>query len=275
MMFIPGLLLLTTLVSARPHPLSGIDEASLEPILADRSDASTADATTSAADLADEADIWYSSNWAGAAILQPPSGSGTFSTVTGQFTIPQFSRPSGANASQEYGAFYWVGIGTSSILQTGVWARIPPSGEHQLLAWYEWFPQGSKLYAGDLDLAVGDKIEMTVQTAGPGSKGTTTVKNLSKNKSATKTLDAPANADPQDQTAEWIAEEYVIGGQGTIPFVDFGTVKMTGCSAKTTKGGKTYGPQDGRPVYLRRGGKVAAQGSIPGAGQVTVKYTGP
>ena len=168
-----------------------------------------------------------------------------------------------------------MGIGTASVLQTGIWARILPSGEHQLFAWYEWFPQGSTNYPTDLNLAVGDKIEMTVETAGPGSNGKTTVKNLSKNKSASKTLTPPKNADPGDQTAEWIAEEYVIGGEGTIPFVDFGSLSMTGCQAKTSKGSKTYGPQDGRPAYLRRGGKVAAEGSIPGNGEVVVKYTGP
>ena len=195
--------------------------------------------------------------------------------MTAQFTIPSFSRPSGANDSQQYGAFYWVGIGTASVLQTGIGARIPPSGEHQLFAWYEWFPQGSTNYPTDLNLAVGDKIEMTVETAGPGSNGKTTVKNLSKNKSASKTLTTPNNADPGDQTAEWIVEEYVIGGEGTIPFVDFGSLEMTGCQAKTSKGSKTYGPQDGRPVYLKRGGKVAAEGSIPGNGEVIVKYTGP
>ncbi|MCJ1327924.1 hypothetical protein MMC10_004599 [Thelotrema lepadinum] len=264
-------LLLTSVVSARPSPLSGPADVSVEPVQAKRSDSSTTDLTVRSSD----ANIWYTSNWAGAAILNPPSGSGTFSSVTAQFTIPSFSRPSGANDSQQYGAFYWVGIGTASVLQTGIGARIPPSGEHQLFAWYEWFPQGSTNYPTDLNLAVGDKIEMTVETAGPGSNGKTTVKNLSKNKSASKTLTTPNNADPGDQTAEWIVEEYVIGGEGTIPFVDFGSLEMTGCQAKTSKGSKTYGPQDGRPVYLKRGGKVAAEGSIPGNGEVIVKYTGP
>ena len=258
MEYILSIFLLTALVSARPSALP------------------TTDVTAGSGDSSTDASIWYNSNWAGAAILNAPSGSGTFSSVTGQFTIPSFTRPSGANNSQDYGAFYWVGIGTASVLQTGIWARIPASSsEHQLFAWYEWFPQGSKLYSDDLDLAVGDKIEMTVETAGPGSNGKTTVKNLTKNKSASKTLTIPSGANPNDQTAEWIVEEYVVGGQGTIPFVDFGTVQMTGCSAKTTKGSKTYEPQDGRPVYLKRGGKVAAEGSIPSAGKVTVKYTGP
>lgn len=50
-------------------------------------------------------EVTYSSNWAGAVIV------GTDITeVTGTFTIPTVSIPSGGSSREEYGAAAWVGI---------------------------------------------------------------------------------------------------------------------------------------------------------------------
>ena len=214
-----GLLLLTPFVSAFPFASSSSHNPLPDLTLSRRHPSDTTPDSSSSVDLP---------TWAGAGILSPPSGSGTFTSVTGTMTIPSFTRPANFNASKPHSAFYWVGIGTSSVLQTGFGTLITKAGDRQIFAWYEWFPHGSVKYAVVLELAVGDEIEMTVETDGVGSNGTTTVKNLSKGKSASMTLAPPANADPDDMTAEWIVEEYVIGGEGTIPFVDFGTVQSTG-----------------------------------------------
>lgn len=45
-------------------------------------------------------EVEYSSNWAGAVIEEPPSG--TFTAVSGKFTVPTPSVPSGSSGSGEY-----------------------------------------------------------------------------------------------------------------------------------------------------------------------------
>ena len=99
-------------------------------------------------------DIQYSENWSGAAITSPPSGQ-TFNAVSGKFTVPTPSAPSGVSATDgEYSASAWVGIDgntySTAILQTGVDFTVSTSGEVSYDAWYEWYPD----YAYDFDLTI-------------------------------------------------------------------------------------------------------------------------
>lgn len=98
--------------------------------------------------------ITYSENWSGAAITSPPSGQ-TFNAVSGRFTVPTPSAPSGVAATDgEYSASAWVGIDgntySTAILQTGVDFTVTTSGEVSYDAWYEWYPD----YAYDFDLTI-------------------------------------------------------------------------------------------------------------------------
>ena len=256
-------LLLATIAAAAPSRLSRrASPFSQPPQFVDGDFAAESNVTS------DSTNVVTTSNWAGGQIAQPPSG--TFTTVSGQFTIPKAKVPAGKPGNKEYSAAFWVGIGSSDILQTGIDSTILANGQHQVTAWYEWFPEGSGSLTG-LDLAVGDKMELSVHTAGTGSTGTVTIKNLSKNKSASKTLQPPSGQKPGDQTAEWIVEDYTVGN-GMIAFADWGSVEFTQCSAKTTTG-KTVGPKTGREIDIVQDNKTLAKASI-GAGTVTVKYTG-
>ncbi len=87
--------------------------------------------------------VEYSSNWAGAVLTAPPSGT-TFNAVSGQFTVPTPKLPS-SSASGTYAASVWVGIDgdtyQNSILQAGIDVTITKSGSKSTISydsWYEW-----------------------------------------------------------------------------------------------------------------------------------------
>ncbi len=87
--------------------------------------------------------IEYSSNWAGAVLTAPPAGT-TFNAVSGQFTVPTPSLPSGSS-SGTYAAAVWVGIDgdtyQNSILQAGIDVTVTKSGSRSTVSydsWYEW-----------------------------------------------------------------------------------------------------------------------------------------
>ena len=144
--------------------------------------------------------------WAGAVIEQPPTG--TFTKVSGQFVLPKAFIPPGGQQGKQYAAAFWVGIGSSPLLQAGVDSIVSPEGKHEYSAWYEWFPEPSETLGG-LDLAAGDKIEVVIETDSPTANGTMIVHNLTKNKKASKTLPSPSGQTPGDTTANWIVEDYV------------------------------------------------------------------
>jgi hypothetical protein len=62
-----------------------------------------------------------STNWAGAVFN---SAAGTYKSVTGTFTVPKPSKPSGGSSGTTYSASAWVGIDGdtcgNAILQTGL-----------------------------------------------------------------------------------------------------------------------------------------------------------
>lgn len=98
--------------------------------------------------------VTYSENWSGMAITSPPTGE-TFNAVSGKFTVPSPSAPSGVAATDgEYSASAWVGIDgntySTAILQTGVDFTVSTSGAVTYDAWYEWYPD----YAYDFDLTI-------------------------------------------------------------------------------------------------------------------------
>jgi hypothetical protein len=73
--------------------------------------------------------VQYSNNWAGAVLTAPPSGQ-TFNAVSGQFTVPTASAPSGESGT--YSTSIWVGIDGdtygNAILQSGIDVTVNPDG---------------------------------------------------------------------------------------------------------------------------------------------------
>src|SRR5205814_1904305 len=107
-----------------------------------------------------------SSNWSGYA-----ASGGTFTSVTGTWTVPQVSSASaGADAT-------WVGIGGMSsrdLIQAGTQATVTTNGGVRYEAWIEMLPQTSRTVA--LSVSAGDSVTVP-NTAKSGNGWAIALKN--------------------------------------------------------------------------------------------------
>ncbi|KAF7976446.1 hypothetical protein HWV62_6685 [Athelia sp. TMB] len=203
--------------------------------------------------------VQYSDNWAGAVFDSYPSG--TFTAVTGTFTVPTPSGSSGAASA-------WVGIDgdtcESAILQTGVDFTVT-DGFVSYDAWYEWYPDYAYDFSG-IDISAGDQITLTV-TASSEYTGTAVIENKSSGQTVTKHIVSLSSL--CEENAEWIVEDFE-EGSSLVPFADFGTVEFTGASATTTAG-KSIGPVGATTIDIQQDLITKTSVSI-GLNSVTVKY---
>jgi hypothetical protein len=95
--------------------------------------------TTEAGTTNGTAHVAYSSNWSGAVLESPPSGT-TFTSAHGRFTVPTPKHVGSGSATQSSSA--WVGIDGdtygAAILQSGIDFTVSSSGAVSYDAWYEW-----------------------------------------------------------------------------------------------------------------------------------------
>ncbi|KAE8377098.1 peptidase A4 family-domain-containing protein [Aspergillus bertholletiae] len=208
----------------------------------------------------------YSSNWAGAVLI----GSG-YTSVTGTFTVPNPSVPSGGSSSEQYCASAWVGIDgdtcSTAILQTGVDFCVDSSGP-SFDAWYEWYPDYAYDFSG-ISFSVGDSVKVTVD-ASSKSGGTATIENLSTGKTVSHSFSGES-ANPLCETnAEWILEDFS-SGSSLVPFANFGTVTFTDISV--TSGGSSSGASGATLIDIKQNGAVLTSSSASDS-EVTVQYVG-
>ncbi|EIW83425.1 hypothetical protein CONPUDRAFT_102200 [Coniophora puteana RWD-64-598 SS2] len=196
----------------------------------------------------------YSQNWAGAVWSKP---AGTFTAVTGTFTVPTASGSGSASA--------WVGIDGSScsnaILQTGV--DFNADGSYD--SWYEWFPAGAVDFDG-LTINSGDVIKLTV-TATSTTAGSAVIENTTSGQKVNQDLTSSSALCEQD--AEWIVEDFEENG-GLVPFANFGTVTFSDASATTSSG--AVSPSGATVIDIQQNGQTLTQTTISGS-DVTVKHT--
>ncbi|KAI1425614.1 peptidase A4 family-domain-containing protein [Xylaria sp. FL1777] len=204
-----------------------------------------------------------SSNWSGAAIVT--SG---VTEVSGTFTVPKPSAPSGGSSNSEYCGAAWVGIdgySNSALIQTGVlWCVQGSSYEYE--AWYEYLPAALIYYSG-YSVTSGSSVTVTV-TKTSTSGGTTTI--TSGGKSASHTFSGQSTK-LQGASAEWIVEDF-LSGNSLVPFANFGTVTFTGATAIIN--GATVSASSDSPVTIdlvSSSGSVLTGTSISGS-TVTVSY---
>jgi hypothetical protein len=214
--------------------------------------------------LSNETQVEYSSNWAGAVLI----GTG-YTSVTGEFTVPTPSLPTGASRNKQYCASAWVGIDgdtcSTAILQTGVDFCIQGSSV-SFDAWYEWYPDYAYDFS-DITISAGDSIRVTVD-ATTLTAGTASVENLTTGKTVTHTFTGGVDGDLCEYNAEWIVEDFESNGQ-LVPFADFGTVTFT--SAEATDDGKTVGPSGATIIDIKQGNSVLTDVSVTDD-SVTVSY---
>ncbi|KAI3316747.1 peptidase A4 family-domain-containing protein [Xylariaceae sp. AK1471] len=204
-----------------------------------------------------------SSNWSGAAIVT--SG---VTEVSGTFTVPKPSAPSGGSSRTEYCGAAWVGIdgySNSALIQTGVlWCVEGSSYEYE--AWYEYLPASLIAYSG-FSVTAGNSVTVTV-TKTSTSGGTTTIS--ANGKSASHTFSGQSTK-LQGASAEWIVEDFT-SGSSLVPFADFGTVTFTGATAIIN--GATVQASADSPVNIElesSSGSILTSTSISGS-TVTVVY---
>jgi len=211
-------------------------------------------------DIANNTNVQYSSNWAGAVLTSPPAGS-TFTSVSATFVVPSASGSGAASA--------WVGIDgdtyTNSILQTGLDFNVQ-GGRVTYDAWYEWYPDYAYDFTG-ISFSVGDSVSISV-VASTTTSGTAVIQNLTTGKKVSKAITSSAALGGQN--AEWIVEDFEQNGQ-LVAFANFGTVTFTDVKAGTSGGGSVTAA--GADILdIKQSNKVLTSSSSTGS-TVTVKHT--
>ena len=210
--------------------------------------------------ITNKSNVEYSSNWAGAVLTAPPSGT-TFNAVSAQFVVPS---PTGSDGS----ASAWVGIDGdtygNAILQTGIDFTIS-GGQVSYDAWYEWYPDYAYDFSG-ISISAGDTIYVSVQSSSSTS-GTAYIENLSNGQSVSQ--DLTSSSALGGQNAEWIVEDFEENG-GLVTFADFGTVTFTDAVAGDSSGGSN-GP-DGATIIDIEQNSVLTSVSVLSNSEVVVSY---
>jgi hypothetical protein len=171
-------------------------------------------------------DTGTSHNWSGYAAT-----GGTFTGVTGTWTVPQVSTSSPAGA-----AATWVGIGgvtSRDLIQAGTQDTATGTGRTHYEAWIETLPQAS--HPIKLSVSPNDSVTVTLNEQSQGN-WSLDFKNNTTGQDYQQTI--PYNS--SDSSAEWV-EEAPSGGRSQLPLDNFGTVSFSNASA--TENGQTVNLQ--------------------------------
>jgi hypothetical protein len=205
----------------------------------------------------DNVNAQYSSNWAGAVLID--SG---FTSVTGTIVVPTPQEPPNAREGTQYAASAWVGIDgdtcSSAIIQTGVDFYIQ-DGEVSYDAWYEWLPAAAYNF-DEFSLGAGDSIKMTV-TASSKTSGVATLENLSTGQSVSHSFSRESSG-LCETNAEWIVEDFS-NEYSLVPFADFGSVHFTDASAVSS--GNSVDASDATIFNMQQNGRVLTSCSADGS----------
>ena len=203
-----------------------------------------------------------SQNWSGYAAT-----GGTFTSVTGTWTVPEFTpdSPTGADAT-------WVGIGgvdTRDLIQAGTQQTVSRTGATQYEAWVETLPQTS--HPVPLTVNPGDSVTISV-TLQPQTQDQWQVS--FKNETTGKTYQVAEHYASSMNSAEWIEEAPSAGRGRQIPLDNFGTVNFTHATA--VKDGQTVTPAAANAqaiTMIARNGQPLAKPSSLGADGASFSVT--
>ena len=188
-------------------------------------------------------DTGTSHNWSGY-----NATGGTFTSVTGTWTVPQVSTSSAPGASAT-----WVGIGGVSsrdLIQAGTQDTANGSGRTRYEAWVETLPQPS--HPIKLAVSPGDSVTVSLTEQ---SKGTWALD--FKNDTSGQEYKQDIPYDSSESSAEWV-EEAPSGGRMQLPLDDFGTVNFSSASAT----------RNGQQQNIQQLGATSI--TMKGAGNVTL-----
>jgi hypothetical protein len=166
-----------------------------------------------------------SQNWSGYAAT-----GGTYTGVSGSWTVPQFSPDSLAGADAT-----WVGIGgvnTRDLIQAGTQQTVSGSGSTQYQAWVETLPQAS--HPVPLTVSAGDSISVAISQL-PQSQDQWQI-NFTNNTTG-QTYQVTEHYASSLSSAEWIEEAPSAARGRQLPLDQFGSVSFGQGSA--VKNGQT------------------------------------
>ncbi|HUZ03067.1 MAG TPA: G1 family glutamic endopeptidase [Thermomicrobiaceae bacterium] len=192
-----------------------------------------------------------SSNWAGYAAT-----GGTFTAVTGSWTVPSVSPSSTAAADAT-----WVGIGgadTRDLIQAGTEATVA-GGQVVYDAWLEMLPRSEQVLP--LDVAAGDAVRVTI-TQQPDGRWQIVIEDTT----TSYVYQISVTYASSRSSAEWIEEAPQVGRRSQAALDQFGTIHFT--AATTIKDGKrqTIKQAGGESTSLYgRSAQPLAQPSVLGA----------
>jgi Peptidase A4 family len=203
-----------------------------------------------------------SQNWSGYSVT-----GGTFTSVSGTWTVPAFTAdsPTGADAT-------WVGIGgvdTRDLIQAGTQQTVARTGATQYEAWVETLPQAS--HSVPLTVNPGDAVTVSV-TQQPQTRDQWQVS--FKNETTGQTYQVTEHYSSSMSSAEWVEEAPSSGRGRQIALDKFGTVNFSHATA--VKDGKTVSVADasGQAItMIGRGGQQLARPSALGADGASFSVT--
>ncbi|MBV9323742.1 MAG: hypothetical protein JO352_08160 [Chloroflexi bacterium] len=195
-----------------------------------------------------------SANWSGYAAT-----GGTYTAVSGTWTVPQFApdSPAGADAT-------WVGIGgvnTRDLIQAGTQQTVSGNGSTQYQAWVETLPQAS--HPVPLTINPGDSVSISIDQA---PQDQTHWQVSFTNNTTGQTYQVTENYQSSMSSAEWIEEAPSAARGRQIPLDNFGSINFS--QGSTVKDGQTVDIADAgaKPITMvARASRQTAQPSSLGA----------
>jgi hypothetical protein len=158
-----------------------------------------------------------SHNWSGYA-----AAGGTFTSVTGTWSVPQFTTdgPAGIDAA-------WVGIGgvrSRDLIQAGTQQTVSGSGRTQYEAWIELLPRASRPVP--LQVHAGDSVTVSITETGTDQWHV-----HFSNNSTGAIFDTDQQYMSSHSSAEWVEEAPSGGRGGVLPLDNFGSIQFSQGSA--------------------------------------------
>ena len=196
-----------------------------------------------------------SANWSGYS-----ASGGTYTAVSGTWTVPQFTPNSTAGSDAP-----WVGIGgvdTRDLIQAGTQQTVSGSGSTQYEAWVETLPQAS--HPVPLTIHPGDSVSVAI-TLQPQTQDQWLV--AFKNNTTGQTFQVTEHYTSSMSSAEWIEEAPSANRGRQIPLDNFGKIDFSQGSA--VKDGQTVSiaGAGGQPITMGgRGGAMATPSALSGDG---------
>ena len=166
-----------------------------------------------------------SQNWSGYAAT-----GGTYTAVSGSWTVPQFAPSSQAGADAT-----WVGIGgvnTRDLIQAGTQQTVSGSGSTQYQAWVETLPQAS--HPVPLTVNPGDSVSVSI-TQSPQAQDQWQV--AFTNNTTGQTYQVTENYSSSLSSAEWIEEAPSAARGRQLPLDNFGSISFS--QGSTVKNGQS------------------------------------